>query len=96
MFISKKISLLEFKQSSFFLNFYPILISFIFLNEILYNKTEQQAIRNNPSSDCSYIPPSTINIGKSLNTAFTADKLNAVKTYVDMYTIKVSKHSSLA
>ena len=31
-----------------------------------------------------YIPSSAINIDMSVNTAFTADKMNAVKNYVDI------------
>ena len=46
------------------------------------------------------MPSLAINIDTSVNAAFTADKLNAAKSYVDiltvhMSTINVPKHSSL-
>ena len=37
-----------------------------------------------------------INIDTNLNAAFTTDKPNAAKNYLDMYTINAPKHSSLA
>ena len=42
-----------------------------------------------------YVYSSAIDIDTSVNTAFTADKLNIAKSYVDMYTINMPKHSSL-
>ena len=42
-----------------------------------------------------YIPSPGINIDTSVNVALMADKLNAAKSYVDMYTINAPKHSRL-
>ena len=43
----------------------------------------------------SQLPSPAINIDASVNAAFTIDKLNAAKSYVDMHTINMTKHSTL-
>jgi hypothetical protein len=42
-----------------------------------------------------YLPNPSINIDASVNVAFTADKVNALKSYVDIYTTNAPKNYSL-